>query len=355
MRAFFIHAPGTTRIGEIDKPVPGPGEALLRVQAVGMCGTDINSFRGRNPLVSYPRIPGHEISAVVDTAGPGAPPALPPGTPVTVSPYTGCGICAACRRSRSNACRSNQTLGVQREGAMTEFIVMPWEKIYAAPGLSSHELCLVEPLSVGFHAVDRGRVIPGDIVAVFGCGGVGLGAIAASAFRGAITIAIDVDDAKLELAQRAGASHTVQTRRQDLHERLQAFTNGHGPDVAIEAIGLPDTFRAAVEEVAFTGRVVYVGYAKEPVSYETRLFVQKELDILGSRNATPADFAAAMRMLRAGAFPVDRVITATIPLDRAGEALQAWDANPAAFSKIIVELAWTGTPVPSGSRYPPSL
>ena len=344
MKAFFIQEPGSTRIGEIEKPVPGAGEALLRVQAVGMCGTDINSFRGSNPLVSYPRIPGHEISAIVDTLGPATPPALVPGTPVTVSPYTGCGTCAACRRGRSNACRFNEKLGVQRHGAMTEFIVMHCEKIYAAPGLSSHERSLVEPLSVGFHAVDRRRVVPADIVAVLGCGGVGLGAIAASSFRRAVTIAVDIDDAKLELARKAGASHTVHTRRQDLHEWLQELTNGHGPDVVIEAIGLPETFRAAVEEVAFTGRVVYIGYAKEQVAYETRLFVQKELDILGSRNATPADLEAVMRMLRVGSFPVDQVITATVPLHQAGEALQAWDANPAAFSKIIVEVNTLETP-----------
>ena len=127
-------------------------------------------------------------------------------------------------------------------------------------------------------------------VAVFGCGGVGLGAIAASHFRGATTIAIDVDDEKLALAKKAGAIHAINTARESLHQRLAESTEGRGPDVTIEAIGLPQTFRAAVEEVAFTGRVVYIGYAKEPVAYETRLFVQKELDIVGSRNALPEDF-----------------------------------------------------------------
>ena len=151
--------------------------------------------------------------------------------------------------------------------------------------LSLDELCLVEPLTVGCHAVARAEVTPEDVVAIFGCGGVGLGAVAASAFRGATTVAMDVDDAKLEIARKAGAAHVIHTKRQDAREALGKLTGEDGPDVMIEAVGLAETFRAAVELVAFTGRVVYIGYAKESVSYETRLFVQKELNILGARNA----------------------------------------------------------------------
>jgi threonine dehydrogenase-like Zn-dependent dehydrogenase len=145
-------------------------------------------------------------------------------------------------------------------------------------------------LTVGFHAAARARIVQEDTTAVFGCGAVGLGAIAGSAFRGAETIAIDMDDAKLEIARKAGAKHCINSAREDLNSKLANITDGRGPDVAIEAIGLPVTFRTAVEVVAFTGRVVYIGYAKEPVTYETRLFVQKELDILGSRNALPENF-----------------------------------------------------------------
>jgi threonine dehydrogenase-like Zn-dependent dehydrogenase len=220
---------------------------------------------------------------------------------------------------------------------MTEYISVPVEKLYPAK-LSIKELCLVEPLTVGFHATARGRVMPDDIVAVFGCGGVGLGAIASAAFRGAETIAIDMDDAKLETARKAGARHLIHSKSEDLHERLAAITGGHGPDVMIEAIGLPQTFRAAVEEVAFTGRVVYIGYAKEPVAYETRLFVQKELDILGSRNALPEDFREVIRMLEAGRFPVDNAVSAIVPMGEAARLLGEWSAEPAKFTKIMVQI-----------------
>jgi len=296
--------------------------------------TDLNSFRGKNPLITYPRVLGHEIAATVleGTA------AIPVGTHVTVSPYTSCGVCPSCRRGRHNACRDNQTFGVQRDGAITELLAVPAAKVYPST-LRLKELCLTEPLTVGFHAVSRGRVMAHDTVAVFGCGGIGLGAIAGAAFRGARTIAIDLDDEKLATAQLAGATDVIHSSRENVRERLRELTNGDGPDVMIEAIGLPETFRLAVEEVAFTGRVVYIGYAKEPVAYETRLFVQKELDILGSRNALPQDFLDVMAMLATGKFPVEQAVTAIISLEESPSMLAKWSANPAAFTKIMIQMA----------------
>jgi threonine dehydrogenase-like Zn-dependent dehydrogenase len=333
MKAFRMDGPGSAVVVDIPELAPQQGEALLRVKMVGLCGTDLNTFRGRNAMVEFPRIPGHEVAAeVVDGGGD-----LKTGTLVTVLPYTSCGVCASCRRGRSNACQSNQTMGVQRDGAMMEYIRVPREKLYPAR-LSVVELGLVEPLTVGFHAAARGRVSKEDFTAVFGCGGVGLGAIASCAFRGAETIAIDMDDTKLEIARKAGACHLVNTARENLHERLREITGGSGPDVIIEAIGLPETFRAAVEEVAFTGRVVYIGYAKEPVSYETRLFVKKELDIMGSRNALPENFLEVIQMLEAGRFPVKDAVSAIVPIEDAGRMLAEWSAAPGRFTKIMVEM-----------------
>lgn len=333
MKAITLTGPGQVHLTDIPQPKHHDGDLLLQVNLVGLCGTDLNSFRGKNPLVTYPRVIGHEIAATVleGTA------AIPAGTRVAVSPYTSCGQCAACRRGRFNACQFNETLGVQRDGAMTELLTVPEAKVYPS-SLSLKELCLVEPLTVGMHAVSRARVTAQDVVAVYGCGGVGLGAIAGSAFRGAATIAIDLDDDKLETARAAGATHLIHSRRDSVHARLQEITNGSGPDVIIEAIGLPETFRSAVEEVAFTGRVVYIGYAKEPVSYETRLFVQKELDIMGSRNALPQDFHEVISLLKAGTFPVDRAVSAIVSLEDAPAALARWSENPASYTKIMVTL-----------------
>lgn len=333
MRALTLVGMGDARITEVREPQTSAEHLLLRVEMVGLCGTDLNSFRGKNPLITYPRVLGHEIAATVlqGTAK------VPEGTRVTVSPYTSCGRCPSCRRGRFNACRDNQTFGVQRDGALTELLSVPESKVYPSE-LSLKHLCIVEPLTVGFHAVARGRVTASDVVAVFGCGGVGLGAISGAAFRGARTIAIDMDEAKLATAKAAGATDLIHSGDQDLRARLREMTNGEGPDVMVEAIGLPETFRAAVEEVAFTGRVVYIGYAKEPVVYETKLFVQKELDILGSRNALPEDFREVISMLEAGRFPVDQAVTAVVGLDEAPSMLARWSESPASFTKIMVDI-----------------
>lgn len=336
MKALVIRQPGVAAIEDVQEPEAKEGEALLRVRRVGLCGSDLNSYRGRNPMVSFPRIPGHEIAATI-VAMRGDAPGLAVGMDVTVLPYTSCGKCAACRNGRSNACVFNQTLGVQRDGALTELIATPLEKLFRAK-LNLKELCLVEPLTVGFHAVARARVTKNDTVAIFGCGGVGLGAVAASAFTGAATIAVDIDDAKLETAKLAGATHTIHSQRQDVKAALAEMTGGLGPGVVIEAIGMPETYRAAVEVVAPTGRVVYIGYAKEPVCYETKLFVQKELDIMGTRNAQPEDFRNVIAKLEQRRFPVEATVSAMIPFRDAPQAFTAWSADPTHFTKIMITM-----------------
>jgi threonine dehydrogenase-like Zn-dependent dehydrogenase len=210
-------------------------------------------------------------------------------------------------------------------------------KLYRA-NLSLKELCLVEPLTVGFHAVGRGRVTADDTVAVFGCGGVGLGVVAGAAYRGARVIGVDLDDAKLETAQKAGATETINSKTGDVHAQLLEKTDGRGPDVVIEAIGSPATYRAAVEEVAYAGRVVYIGWAKDEVAYETRPFVHKELDILGSRNAMPEDFRAVIGMLEAKRFPVNEAVTHMVAFEETPEILEEWSRDPARFTKIMVEV-----------------
>lgn len=338
MKAIVLKAPGKAVLSTVAEPRNvGADEILLQVRRIGLCGSDLNSYRGRNPLVTFPRIPGHEIAATIAETNPNFP-QWQPGMNVTLSPYTHCGHCSACLRGRPNSCQFNQTLGVQREGALTEFIAVPADRLYGAH-LELNELCLIEPLTVGFHAAARGRVAPEDVVAVIGCGGVGLGAVAGAAFRGATVIGVDLDEAKLATASKAGAAHTINTAHADLHEELSRLTDSHGPDVIIEAIGLPQTFRAAVEEVAFTGRVVYIGYAKEQVAYETRLFVQKELDILGSRNALPEDFRDVIRMLEDHRFPVDDAITHVVSMDEAPAIFEEWNREPARFTKIMIEVS----------------
>ncbi len=339
MKALQIVEPGRTAIIDVPEPTPGPGEVRLRVAFVGLCGTDLNTFRGRNPLVSYPRIPGHELSGIVEKCGDGVDPSLSPGMDVFVVPYNPCGRCTACRQGRFNTCRDNKTLGVQCDGGGTELLVVPAHRLLTHAGLSLGAMALVEPLTVGYHAADRARVAAGDTVAVFGCGGVGLGAIAAAARRGGRVIAIDVEDGKLDLARRAGAREAINSQKNDLHEALQALTDGDGPLVVIDAVGVSSTVRSAVEEVAFAGRVVLLGYTPEEVPLRTKLFVQKELDVLGTRNATPPDFLPVAAMLAENAVLRESLVSRVVSLAEAGDALAEWSADPPSVGKIHIDVA----------------
>jgi threonine dehydrogenase-like Zn-dependent dehydrogenase len=288
-------------------------------------------------MVNLPIIPGHEVGAVIEKIGEGVPEGFTKGMNVTLNPYTNCGKCASCRNGRVNACEHNETLGVQRNGVMCQYAVLPWQKIIPAEGISSRTCALIEPMNVGFHAVSRAQVIDNEFVMVVGCGMVGLGAVIRASQRGASVIAVDIDDEKLALAKRIGAAYTVNSMTENVHERIQSITGGFGVDVVIEAVGSPATYVMAVEEVSFTGRVTYIGYSKTEVSFQTKLFVQKELDIRGSRNALPADFRAVINYLKAGNCPVDELISNETGPDEAFDAMKEWASNPGKVFRILVK------------------
>lgn len=337
MKALQITLPRQLDLIALPTPQPAADEVLLRICYVGFCGSDLNTFRGRNALALSPVIPGHEISAVIEAIGEAVPEGLHVGQQVTVNPYTACGRCPSCRRRRPNACQHNETLGVQRHGAMRELLCVPWQKVIPAEGMASQDVALIEPMSVGFHAVDRGQVTDADTVLVIGCGMIGVGAIVRASLRGATVIAMDLDDEKLTLARELGASATVNSATENVHARLQELTDGAGPDVVIEAVGAAATYATAVNEVAFTGRIVCIGYAPGDVSLPTRFFVQKELDIRGSRNALPDDFRAVIRYLQRGTCPTARLISAIVTPEEAAQALADWDKAPGRVFRILVK------------------
>lgn len=326
------------RVIEMEKPVVAPGQILVKIEYVGFCGSDLNTYLGRNPMVKLPVVPGHEVGAVVEEIGEGVPEGLfAKGMSVTLNPYTNCGKCASCRNGRVNACEHNETLGVQRNGVMCEYAVMPWQKVIPAPSMSSRDCALIEPMSVGFHAVSRGQVVDNERVMVIGCGMIGMGAIVRASLRGATVIAVDLDDEKLELARKVGATYVINSKTENVHERMLQLTDGLGADVVIEAVGSPVTYVMAVDEVGFTGRVVCIGYAKSPVEFQTKLFVQKELDIRGSRNALPADFRAVINYLQTGVCPIDKLISRIAEPEEAAAAMADWAAAPGKVFRILVK------------------
>ena len=306
------------------------------MEYVGFCGSDLNTFRGFNPLVKLPIIPGHEVGARVEMTGKGVPSKIQAGMAATVNPYCNCEKCAACLNNRPNACEYNKTLGVQRNGAMSEYIVLPWEKVVVDESISSRDFALVEPLSVGFHATRRGEVKKSDIVMVIGCGMIGFGAIISSVHKDAVVIAVDTDNKKLELAKEVGAHFTINSLTDNIHESVMAFSNGRGADVVIEAVGRPQTYQLAISEAGYTGRVVYIGYSKEPVSFDTQYFVKKEIDIKGSRNAMPKDFADVINYLKLGNCPIEKFISGIYMPSQAQWALENWASNPGDIFRILI-------------------
>ena len=336
MKAVRFIERGKAELIEMEKPELTSGHVLLKVEYVGFCGSDLNTFKGLNPFVKLPVVPGHETGAVIEEVTGDVPSGIKPGMNVTVNPYTSCGNCPACLNNRPNSCEFNRTLGVQRDGAMSEYLLVPWNKVIADESITTRDFALVEPLSVGFHAVDRAKVTDVDTVMVMGCGMIGLGAIVSAAIRGGKVIAVDVDDKKLDLAKQLGACYAINSQKENLHGRTYEITGKRGADVIIEAAGRPETYLAAVSEISFTGRIVYVGYSKEKVTFDTQYFVKKEVDILGSRNAMPCDFRAVMEYLKKGVCPVDKLVTAVYPPEEAQQALEKWAENPDDVFRILI-------------------
>ncbi|MET3897417.1 2-desacetyl-2-hydroxyethyl bacteriochlorophyllide A dehydrogenase [Devosia sp. UYZn731] len=337
MQALVISSPGHAEIIEVPVPVPAVGEVAIDLAFVGYCGSDLTSYRGLNPLVSYPRVPGHEIAGTIASLGSGVE-GLSIGETVTVLPYFNCGKCRACRAGRPNACLYNQTMGVQREGAMTARVVVPRDKVLPIGGVRLRDAALIEPCSVGFHAVNRAQIERGETVVVLGCGMIGLGALMGSLRRGATVIAVDVSPEKLEVAKKLGAASIICTADGDVSAQIAAILP-EGPDVVIEAVGTTATFLQAVDIVGQCGRIVYIGYAKHPVEYDTKQFITKELDIRGSRNAMRSDFDDVIAWLTEHPEAGDLIVSATVSLADAPTALARWDSQPGSFTKILVRLA----------------
>lgn len=335
MKALAIVSPGQAEIIDLPQPSPNDGEVEIELAFVGYCGSDLTSYRGLNPLVTYPRVPGHEVAGTIVGLGPNVP-GLSLGQTVTVLPYFNCGACRACKAGRPNACVHNQTMGVQREGAMTARIVVPHEKVIPVTDLPLRDIALIEPCSVGFHAVNRAQLRQGETVVILGCGMIGLGALMGSLRAGATVIAVDLSRSKLDIARQLGASAIICPEDGDVEAQIAALLP-EGPDVIIEAVGASATFLQAVDIVGQCGRVVYIGYAKDPVSYDTKRFLTKELDIRGARNAVRSDFDNVIEWLKGHREAGALIVTTTAKLDEAPSALAHWHQNPGSYTKILIE------------------
>lgn len=347
-RYWSMLAAVTTRPNRIElvhRPAPGqppPGHVLLRLEMVGVCGSDAHLYSGDTSALSggagaYPRVQGHEISAVVEAVGEGCPPQITVGGRVAVWPLSSCGGCYPCRRGRPNACIRFQLLGVHTDGGLQERLTVPAGQVFPAGALSPYATAFVEPVSVGVHAVRRAAVAPDEHVVVLGVGPIGLATCLAARAAGASVLAVDPLAGRREMAAKAGAE-TFWGPPGDLARAARDWAGDDGPPVVVDTTGDPVALPTALDLVARTGRVVVVGLTAGRAPVSSGIVVTKELDVLGSACCVADDFAAAVRVVTEHADVVAGLPFSQVPLPWAKQAMLLATGNSADVLKVLVTI-----------------
>lgn len=338
MKTIIINKPGEVEIIEQAMPVRKQGEALLKILYGGICGSDLGTYRGTFAYASYPRIPGHEFSAEIIEIDDNDR-NLKPGMIVTCNPYFNCGHCYSCQRGLVNCCTSNETMGAQRDGAFSEYITMPIERIYDGKGLSAKTLALIEPFCISYHGISRANIQPNDKVLVIGAGTIGVLAAVAAKAKGATVYISDVAKNKMNYAiETFGLDGGILNNSpENFIKRVEEITNGNYFDVTIEAVGLPSTFQACIDAAAFGARMVQIGVGKRTHEFDFTLLQKKELNVYGSRNALKKDFLELIDLVKSGKVDLEKIVTNTYNLDEADKAFQDFSKNAASMLKVVIK------------------
>lgn len=302
---------------------PGPGEAVVRIRRVGICGTDIHAYHGRQPFFSYPRVLGHELGVEVvelgaDVAG------LSIGDRCSVEPYLHCATCIACRAGRTNCCTQLRVLGVHMDGGMTDYLRLPAAKLHVSQLLTCEELALVETLAIGSHAVERAKIQAGEWALVVGAGPIGLATLQFAHLAGAHTIVLDVNAERLALTQTMGIADATLQPGENTAAALQELTGADLPTLVFDATGNARSMAQSLSFVAATGRLVFVGLVQGEVAIDDPLLHRREITLLASRNALPHDFNAIIGYMEAGRISVKPWITHRVNAGQFPEQFPAW-------------------------------
>jgi alcohol dehydrogenase len=300
MKALSLQAPKQWKQIDVAGPEkPGPGDAVVRVHQVGICGTDLSGYLGKMPFFSYPRIPGHELGVEVVEVGADVT-NVRPGDRCSVEPYMNCQKCYACRRGHTNCCETNQTLGVHCDGGLRPRFIVPARKLHVSRKLSFEQLALVETLAIGCHATDRGAPKPGESCLIIGAGPIGLSTLEFVKLTGAKAIVLDINEQRLDFCRKVmGVQHTVKLS-DGVEADLRELTDGHLPDVVIDATGNVASMSASFGLVTHAGRLVYVGITTDEVKFRHAVFHKCEGTLLCSRNALPGDFTRIIGLIEEG-------------------------------------------------------
>ena len=341
MKAIQLEKPQQFRRIDIAEPSPpGPGEVLVRVHRVGICGSDISGYLGKMPFYSYPRIPGHELGVEVLAVG-AAVTNVKPGDKCSVEPYMNCQQCSACQRGYSNCCENLKVLGVMMDGGMCDQMLVPARKLHPSQELTLEQLALVETLAIGCHAINRGNPQRGETVLVVGAGPIGLAVIEFSKLAAARTIVMDLNAQRLEFCRKTmGIEHTVLAGGDGAEiEILQQITNGSMPHLVVDATGSNKSMSHALTYCAFAGRLVYVGITQETISFpHAPILHRRELTLLGSRNALPPDFTRIIKLIAQGQIDTRPWITHRTSFEALPTVFASYTKPESGVIKAVVEV-----------------
>jgi len=323
-----------------EPPQPGPGQVVVGGMAVGICGSDYHFFSGHLTEEAgggrFPRIQGHEVAGTVAAVGEGCDPALEPGRPVALHPLSACGTCYPCRAGRPNTCDNFQLIGIHVDGGLQELLLMPADQVFPIDEEDPAIGAMAEPISIGVRAVQRARIEPGEHVVVLGAGPIGQSICLLARERDAHVLVIDPQESRLGLSREMGAEGLAWTTSQEVVQRAREWAGGEGVPVAMDATGVPQAVRAAVDMAASAGRVVQVGMSGDEVSLRVGSFTEKELDMLGVCCCGGGEFAEAVAAVERNAGIVRRLISHEFELERAPEAIDFAMSNPSEVMKVVI-------------------
>lgn len=333
MKSVRLKQPG--EIAMVDIPVQRrePGQILIKVRSAGICGSDIGAYKGINPLVSYPRIIGHEIAGEVVEV-PDDETTFVPGDRVILEPYVYCGKCYPCSIGHTNCCENLTVRGVHIEGGMAEYVSHPGHLLHKVPaGIAWHLVPMAEPLVIAMHAIKQAETRAGEHVVITGAGQIGLLAAQYALTLGAIPIVVDPVDERLALARLLGAAHTINPVAADAVTAIHGITRGRMAEVVIEASGDARAIRGAIDYVAYAGRISLVGWPKGDIPLPTALVTKKELTIRGSRNSV-GQFPESLRLIAEGKVNVAALLTRTVPINEVPAIVADIAAHPENYLKV---------------------
>ncbi|MDP6795651.1 MAG: zinc-binding alcohol dehydrogenase family protein [Verrucomicrobiota bacterium] len=307
MKAIILEKPEHFTHADIDEPgQPGPGEALVEVHRVGICGTDVSGYLGKMPFFTYPVIPGHELGVQVVAVGEGVD-RVNPGNRCSIEPYMNCGECYACRKGSTNCCESLKVIGVHKNGGMCDRFVLPAHKLHPSAKLTMEQLALVETLAIGCNCVNRAATQAGDKVLVIGAGPIGMATIEFLKVAQAEITVMDMNEIRLQFCkEKLGVDHTVVFKKEGTEaDQLRVVNGGDLPNTVIDATGSHISMSNAFQYCSFTGQVLYVGITTQELSFKHVAIHRPELTIKASRNAVPGDFTRIISLIEDGVINTD--------------------------------------------------